>query len=97
VRPAPALNRAAAPKVGDRTTFSGTITGIEIGNVRHPHLLWIVSMKVDEVLSGHRPADPFRFAVHSPSQENLKVGRRVTIRARREADRYVVESHSRFP
>jgi hypothetical protein len=93
VRPAPTSTRAeAAPKAGDRTTFSGTITGIDIGDVRHPYLRWVVTVRVDEVLSGHRPGDSFWFAIHSPSQEGLKVGRRLVIRARKTSDGYEVES-----
>jgi hypothetical protein len=94
VRSAPALQRpaAASPKVGDDTDFLGTVTGIDIGDVRHPYLRWNVTVKIDEVLSGHRPGDSFWFAIHSPSQENIKVGQRLRIRARKTAEGYVVES-----
>jgi hypothetical protein len=94
---APAVQRPeASPKVGDDTDFFGTITSIDIGNVRHPFLRWNVTVKIDEILSGHRPGDSFWFAIHSPSQEGFKVGQRVRIRATKTADGYSVRSYRRL-
>jgi hypothetical protein len=77
--------------------FLGTVTGVDIWNVHHPYLRYIITLKVDEVLSGPSPGDSFWFAIHSPSLEGLKVGRRVGIRARKTAEGYDILSRSRYP
>lgn len=82
--------------VENESTFIGKVSRVEIGNLRHPYMRWVVVLKVDKVISGPSPGDGFWFAIHSPSQEGIKVGQRQRIRARKMADGYEIISRMRL-
>lgn len=90
--------KPAAPAFTNKneSTFIGTVTGVDIGNVRHPYLRWLVTLKIDQVVSGPSPGEGFWFAIHSPSQEGLKVGQRYRISARKTKDGYELMSRARL-
>lgn len=52
---------------------------------------WVVSTKVEKILSGELPGQTFRFAINSPRQAGLKVGKRYTIPARWTGKDYEVD------
>ena len=79
------------------TTFHGTVTSIDIGNTKHPYLKWVVTLAIDKVDSGPSPGKSFWFAIHSPSQEHVKVGQRYRIMATKNGDGYEVISHDQVP
>jgi hypothetical protein len=96
-RPAAPAARPApeSAEAGELTVFLGMITAIDPSNVRHPYLKWAVIVRVDEVVAGPRPGDAFWFAIHSPSEEGLKVGQRLRIRARKTAEGFAFRSYAR--
>jgi hypothetical protein len=73
-------------------TFLGTVTSVDIRNLHHPSLRWVVNLKIDKVESGSYPGTDFWFAIHSPSQEGVKVGQRYRITAHKSGDGYTVFS-----
>jgi hypothetical protein len=98
-----ALEPAAVPKpapsavANDRAvTFLGTVTDVDIRNLHHPSLRWVVNLKVDKVESGSYPGTDFWFAIHSPSQEGVKVGQQYRITAHKSGDGYTVFSRERL-
>jgi hypothetical protein len=94
-RPAGVAKPTAAPASADVSTFVGTVTGVDPGNTDHPYLKWVVTLTIDEVLSGPPPGLSFWFAIHSPSQEGVKVGQRYRIAAKKNVDGFDVISHDR--
>lgn len=95
--PAAAVRKPAvsAPALAEETTFVGTVTSVDIGKTQHPHLKWVVTLAVDWVDSGPSPGESFWFAIHSPSQEGVKVGQRYRITARKKGDGYDLIAHNR--
>jgi hypothetical protein len=87
---------ATAPANPGESTFLATVTRVEIGDVHHPYLRWVVVLKVDRLISGSPVGDGFWFAIHSPSQEGVKVGQRYQIVARKKGDGYDIVSRTRM-
>ena len=56
----------------------------------HPNLKWIVTLKVNQVVSGPSPGAGFWFAIHSPSEEGVKVGNRYRITAVKKGNGYEI-------
>jgi hypothetical protein len=52
---------------------------------------WVITMRVDKVLSGSFKGKQFQFPVHSPAQSHLNVGKQYTIRATRTKTGYSVD------
>jgi hypothetical protein len=52
---------------------------------------WIITTRVEKVLSGSFAGKQFQFPVHSPAQSNLAVGKQYTIRATRTTTGYSVD------
>src|SRR5262245_59600304 len=74
--------RAPAPaSSGPDLTFLGTVTRIEIADTGDPRKEWVVTTKVDKVLSGSFTGSQFSFAIHSPSKSGLAVGKQYSIQA----------------
>ncbi len=63
-----------------------------MGDVSHPYLRYTVRLKVDQVVSGPSPGDGFWFAIHSPSQSDIKVGQSYKIVAEKQGDGYEIIS-----
>jgi hypothetical protein len=80
---------SAGAKAGE-VTFLGTVTSVDIGNLHHPYLRWVVNLKIDKVISGPSPGEGFWFAIHSPSQEGIKAGQRYRITAKQNRDGYTL-------
>jgi hypothetical protein len=74
------------------STFLATVTRVEPGNVRDPYLKWTVTLTVDQVVSGPSPGTGFWFAIHSPSQDGVKVGDRYKITALKKGNGYEIIS-----
>ncbi|MCE9635052.1 MAG: hypothetical protein K8T90_05035 [Planctomycetes bacterium] len=75
-----------SPQRAQETTslrFVGTVTSIGMRRTPDPWFRWVVTMHVDEVLSGTYDGSTFAFVVHSPSQEHLREGGRYEIDAER--------------
>jgi hypothetical protein len=81
----------------DDVTFTGTVTSVEIANLEHPYLKWVVTLAVDEVRSGASPGKSLWFAIHSPTLEGAEVGGRYLITAKKNTGGgYDVISHDRL-
>jgi hypothetical protein len=80
-------------------TFLGTVTRIEIADTGDSLKKWVVTTRVDKVLSGVFSGSQFSFAIHSPAQSGLEVGKQYRIRATRTRDGYFVDQNqwSRSP
>ncbi len=65
-----------APENEGESTFLATVTRVEINDVHHPYLNWVVVLGVDKLTLGPPVGEGFWFAIHSPSQEGVKVGQR---------------------
>jgi hypothetical protein len=76
-------------------TFLGTVTNVDIGNLHHPYLRWVVNLKIDKVVSGPSPGEGFWLAIYSPSVEGIEVGQRYRITANKSRDRYTLVSSQR--
>jgi len=86
---------ASALANAGEVTFLGTVTSVDVGNLNHPYLRWVVTLKIDKVVSGPSPGEGFWFAIHSPSQEGVKVGQRYRITANKNGDGYDLVSRDR--
>ena len=71
--------------------FLGTVISLEPSAVNAPRLWWIVTTKVDQIMSGDFEGSIFQFTVHSPTKSRLEVGRQYEIRAARTAEGYRVD------
>jgi hypothetical protein len=91
----PAGNSGLGTPTGE-TTFLGTVTSVDIGDTDHPYLKWVVTLKIDRIDSGPSPGESFRYAIHSPSQEGIKVGQRYRISAKQVGDGYELLSRGRM-
>lgn len=85
----------AQAKLGE-STFLATVTRVDIGDVHHTHLRWVVVLKVDKLISGPAVGEGFWFAIHSPSQEGVKVGQRYKVVARKMDGGYEIVSRDRM-
>lgn len=79
-------NEAAPPTV---LVFRGTVIKIT-GPTADFLQPWVITTRVDKVLSGSFSGRQFQFSVHSPSQSGLNVGKQYTIRATRTKAGYSV-------
>jgi len=69
----------------------GTAISLEPAAANGPIPLWIVTTKVDQIMSGDFAGDTFQFTVHSPAISGLETGRQYEIRATRTAEGYRVD------
>jgi hypothetical protein len=76
---------------GADLTFLGTVTSIDAANTGNPGKKWVVTTRVDKILSGDFGGSNFAFAVHSPVQAGLEVGTQYRIRATRTLEGYLVD------
>jgi hypothetical protein len=76
----------------DELTFRGRITSITPSDTGNLNKRWVVSTKVEQVISGSFSQDHFAFSSHSPAQWGLEVGKEYLIRATRIAKGYRVDS-----
>jgi hypothetical protein len=90
-----AVHAVTEPTIEDASTFFATVTQVEIRDMQHPYLRWVVILKIDEVVSGASPGEHFWFAIHSPSREDIKVGERYKITAKKTGDGYEIVSRER--
>jgi hypothetical protein len=72
-------------------TFLGTVTNIEAADTGNPRKEWVVTTRVDKVLSGDFSGSQFSFAIHSPAKSGLEVGKQYRIRAAGTPDGYIVD------
>jgi hypothetical protein len=70
--------------------FRGTVIKIE-GPTTDFFQPWVITTRVDKLLSGSFSGKQFQFAVHSPAQSNLDIGKQYTIRAVRTETGYTVD------
>jgi hypothetical protein len=78
--------RTVAPAPGEVADskdllFVAKVTAIKTSETGDPRRGWIVSTNVERTLSGKLAARTFQFALHSPAQAGLKVGKSYTIPA----------------
>jgi hypothetical protein len=71
--------------------FLGTVTNIQQGLTGDFYKRFVVTTRVDKVLSGSFSGKQFQFAVHSPAQSGLDIGKQYTIRATRTESGYLVD------
>jgi hypothetical protein len=88
---------ATASADSDETTFLGTVTSVDPSNTDHPYLKWAVTLSVDKVESGPSPGKGFWFAIHSPSQDGVKVGQRYRLTVRKNGNGYKLISRDQVP
>src|SRR5262245_595921 len=77
-------------KQGD-LIYKGTVTKIEIADTGNPLRQWVVTTRVDQVVCGSFSGARFQFAIHSPAQSGLRVGKQYRIVATSVPDGYVVD------
>ena len=82
------LSAIAVPANAVDSTFLGTVTSVDPNNTDHPFLKWVVTLSIDKVDSGPSPGKSFWFAIHSPSQEGVKVGQRYRMMVRKNGGGY---------
>ena len=87
-------NSASTPSRSNHSdlTFLGTVTKIEAADTCDPLKEWVVTTRVDKVLSGDFSGSQFSFAIHSPVQSGIEVGKQYQIRATATPEGYLVES-----
>jgi hypothetical protein len=73
------IKTAPGAKPSKDLLLVATVTAIK--NTYDLHKPWLVSTRVEKILSGDLSGRTFRFAVLSPEQAGLKVGKRYTIPA----------------
>lgn len=71
--------------------FRGTVVRIEQGVTPDPLKNFVITARVDKVLSGSFSGKRFQFAVHSPAQSRIDLGRQYKIRAIRTKTGYTVD------
>lgn len=74
----------------DDLALLSTVTSIEGADIGNPRKKWVVTTRVDKVLAGHFAGSQFSFAIHSPAQSGLEVGKQYRIRATRTHEGYLV-------
>ncbi len=84
----PEVQPGSQPATSEETIFLGTVTKIDIGNTRHPVLRWVVTLRIDKVITGELPGETFRLAIHSPSQEGVEPGHQYRMLVRKRGDGY---------
>lgn len=91
----PSDKGATAPASADTRSedlvFLGRVTSIAIADTGNPRREWVVTTKVERVLSGSFSGSHFSFAVHSPAKSGLEVGKHYSIRATRTPSGYRVD------
>lgn len=55
------------------TIVCGEVVAIEPARTAHPHLRWVVTLRVDAVKAGSFDAKELSFAIHSPTKSNVSV------------------------
>jgi hypothetical protein len=73
----------SAATASSEVVLSGTVIGIEAGKTGDPRNQWLVTMRVERVVSGRYPEPELRFAVHSPARSGLSQGKTYTVRVMR--------------
>jgi hypothetical protein len=73
--------------------FVGTVTSIRSAAGADSRRDWVVTMHVDEVLSGSFAGEQFSFAIHSPTKSGLAEGGKVTVRATAVPGGWQVDEH----
>jgi hypothetical protein len=86
--PAPIGSRPAltAPANAGESTFLATVSRVDMNNLQHPYLWWVVTLKIDQAVSGPSISGDFSFPIHSPSQDGIKVGQRYKMTVRKNGD-----------
>jgi hypothetical protein len=74
-------------------TFLGTVTRIYQAETGDPLKRWVVTTRVNKILSGSFTGSQFSFAIHSPSKSGLVVGKEYSIRATRTPEGYLVDDY----
>ena len=85
------------PEPSNDVVLVGTVTRVESAPVSNSPKNWIVTVSVEQVLSGKLDERTFAFRVHSPARAGLVVGSQYTIRATSLAEGYVVDEHQWNP
>jgi hypothetical protein len=74
-------------------TFLGTVTSIEAADTGDRLKNWVVTARVDRIVSGRFSGGQFSFAIHSPTLSGLEVGKQCRIRATRTQKGYLVDQY----
>ena len=69
------------PRVLPASGFLGTVDRITYSPLVDSDLNWLVSMKVERVISGPDPGPAFSFRVRNPTRDGIEVGRTFRTRA----------------
>jgi hypothetical protein len=73
--------------------FLGTIETIENSPLENSTTNWVVTFKVDRVLSGEFENRSFAFRIHSPSMSGLDVGKQYKVEAQKTSSGYEVDQY----
>jgi hypothetical protein len=76
----------------DVLVFQGTVTKIENSPIPRSTQNWIITMRVDQILSGEFKGDHFSFRIHSPTKSGLTENGTYRIEASQSQDGYVVNA-----
>jgi N-carbamoylputrescine amidase len=94
--PVPASQRSKTTDAKSESmdlTFLGTVTSIEISRAEDRLNNWVVTTRVDKIVSGDFSGEQFSFRVHSPSLSGLVVGKQYQIRAAQASEGYTVDQY----
>ncbi len=81
------------PEATPDLVLLGTVTDLEPAPLSNSPKNWVVTVSVEEVLSGQFDGSTFAFRVHSPSRAGLEVGSQYRILAKRIDQGYLVDEH----
>jgi hypothetical protein len=89
------MNKSAMQSSGNngQLVFSGTIISINNSPIERSNLDWIVSARVDRIISGEFVGKTFDFRIHSPTKSGLEVGKQYIIEATLSQDGYIVDQY----
>ena len=73
--------------------FIGTVDEIENAPLDYSLANWIVTFRVEKVITGSFSGKTFSFRVHSPSQSGLTVGSMYTVAAEKTDEGYKIDQY----
>jgi len=89
---------AVAKNEEEEIVICGEVIEILAVSGEHPHLKWLVKLKIEKVNSGHFEGKIFSFAIHSPTKAGIAVGGRYVLHLSHiEGGRYLVKNVEKLP
>ncbi|HBC87355.1 MAG TPA: hypothetical protein DCZ94_10405 [Lentisphaeria bacterium] len=77
----------------NKLIFWGTVKKIEIAAEERSLVNWIVTFRVDKVISGDFSGEEFSFRIHSPSKSGLERGKLYNVEAEKTENGYKIDQY----